>query len=144
MLIQYLGLMLRQILRNKWQYHLFTIIMLVFGLHETNFQKSFLWNLNLTTIYDIWKWVVFSQHPSPYILFYIHLVSLSAWWSSIYVKNFHLKDHVSLNVSLNVFFLFILVLTHVISPLIWHHLTAHYTSMIWSVNIYNVHVIFIF
>lgn len=77
-----------------------------------------------------------------FILHFIPLVPLSGWWiiSVIYVRNFHLKDHVSLNV----FFLFILLLTHVISPLIWHHLTAHYTSMMWSVNIYNVHVIFIF
>lgn len=53
----------------------------------------------------------------PVFSFTFHSPGFTVWVMIIYViyvRNFHLKDHVSLNV----FFLFVLVLTHVISPLI--------------------------
>lgn len=105
--------------------------------------------ISIISIYDLLKWVFLlfffltTVLPTPVFHFTFYSPSSAVWLmiiSVIYVRDFHLKDHVSLNV----FFLFILLLTHVISPLIWHHLTAHYTSMMWSVNIYNVRVSFIF
>lgn len=125
--------------KTEWQDRLFILIMFVLISYKANYFNNFhLWSFKMS-FFAFFPTVL----PTPVFHFTFYSPSSAVWLmiiSVIYARDFHLKDHVSLNV----FFLFILLLTHVISPLIWHHLTAHYTSMMWSVNIYNVHVIFIF
>lgn len=94
----------RQILRNEWQDRLFISkkSMFLFASYETNYPNKISDILKLTATYGVWKWTAFNQClPHPEFSFTFHSPSSSVWLiiiSIIYVRNFHLKDHVSLNV----------------------------------------------